>query len=315
MSKSSFYVISIKGKLNTYLLLLLQISILNLPLTVGAQQLMLTDPSSFSPEADDPTRTEYIEPLNIIDNIYSVSAVSHYPSWLITTAEGHFLIDTSEAEFAPGIANNIQKLGFNLDDVKYLLTLHAHRDHVGGHAHIKEATGATVLAMEGDAHVMESGGETDFRERGRWPTVKVDRIIEDLEKLQLGDTVLTAHLTPGHSKGCTTFSMTAEENGRQYSVAFFCGMRMNPDELLVGNPDYPNMPEDFAYAFAKLKALPVDIFLAGHGYWFNFIDKIALKQQGASPNPFIDPEGYRWIVDGFERAYIERLRIERGLVE
>ena len=280
----------------------------------GAQQLMLADPSSFSPEDDNPVRTVRIEPLNLIDNIYSVSAVSHYPSYLITTPEGHFLIDTSLAELAPDIAGNIQKLGFKLEDVKYLLTLHAHRDHVGGHAMMKEMTGATVMAMAGDAHVMESGGETDFRERGRWPKVKVDRIITDLEKIQLGDTILTPHLTAGHSKGCTTWSMVAEEYGKKYNVAFFCGTRMNPDEALVGNPEYPNMPEDFAYAFAKLKALPVDVFFAGHGYWFNFKEKIEMKKQGASPNPFIDPESYRWIVDGFERAFIERLRIERGLV-
>ncbi len=282
---------------------------------VISQQLMGTGPSAFSPEADDPTRTIRIEPLNIIDNIYSVSAVSHYPSYLITTPEGHIIIDTSLEEFVPDIASNIQKLGFKLEDVKYLLTLHAHIDHVGGHAMMKELTGATTMAMADDAHVMESGGETDFRDRGRWAPVKVDRIITDLEKVRLGDTVLTAHLTAGHSKGCTTFSMVAEDNGKKYNVAFFCGMRMNPDEALVGNPDYPNMPEDFAYAFAKLKALPVDIFLAGHGYWFNFETKIEMAKQGASPNPFIDPEGYRWIVDGFERAYIERLRIERGLID
>jgi len=124
----------------------------------GAQHLMLTDPSSFSPEDDDPMRTERIDPLNLIDNIYSVSAVSHYPSYLITSSEGHFLIDTSLAELAPDIAENIKKLGYKLEDVKYLLTLHAHRDHVGGHAYMKEMTGSIVMAMAGDAHVMESGG-------------------------------------------------------------------------------------------------------------------------------------------------------------
>lgn len=298
-----------------YKLILISLCLFMVHPVTMAQQLMGTGPSAFSPEADDPQRTIRIEPLKIIDNIYSVSAVSHYPSYLITSSQGHMLIDTSLEEFVPNIASNIQKLGFKLEDVKYLLTLHAHIDHVGGHAMMKELTGATTMAMAGDAHVMESGGETDFRERGRWAPVKVDRIINDLEKIQLGNSVLTAHLTPGHSKGCTTFSLVAEDNGMKYNVAFFCGMRMNPDEALVGNPDYPNMPEDFAYAFAKLKALPVDIFLAGHGYWFNFETKIERMKQSPSPNPFIDPEGYRWIVDGFERAYIERLRIERGLID
>ncbi|NNE37819.1 MAG: metallo-beta-lactamase, partial [Gammaproteobacteria bacterium] len=213
MDQKLFKVRNINNNLYLFFLVTLILVLFTVHSSAHAQQLMLTDPSSFSPEDDDPTRTVPIEPLNIIDNIYSVSAVSHYPSWLITTPDGHFLIDTSEAEFAPGIANNIEKLGFDLEDVEYLLTLHAHRDHVGGHAYMKEATGATVMAMEGDAHVMESGGETDFRERGRWPTVKVDRIITDMEKIQLGDTVLTPHLTAGHSKGCTTWSMVAEENG------------------------------------------------------------------------------------------------------
>lgn len=301
--------------LNNFFLISITILLSVCHLIANAQTLMLTDPSSFSPEDDDPTRTVRIDPLNLIDNIYSVSAVSHYPSYLITTPDGHLLIDTSLGDLAPDIADNIQKAGFKLEDVKYLLTLHAHRDHVGGHSYMKEVTGATVMAMAGDAHVMESGGESDFRDGGIWAPVKVDRIITDLEKIQLGDTVLTAHLTPGHSKGCTTFSMVAEDNGKKYNVAFYCGTRMNPEEALVGNPEYPNMPEDLAYAFAKLKALPVDVFFAGHGYWFNFIDKIELRKQGVSPNPFIDPVSYRWIVDGSERAFIERLRIERGLID
>ena len=288
------------------------VTVMSLSFPVSAQK-MLTDPSSFSPEDDDPQRTEPVGPLNLIDNIYSVSAVVHYPSFLITTPEGHFLIDTSLEEFVPGIVRNIEALGFDPEDVKYLLTHHAHVDHVGGHAMMQEITGATTIALGEDAHVMESGGRTDFREREPWTPARVDRIIQDLDQLQLGDTVLTAHHTPGHSKGCTTWAMQVEENGRPLDVVFFCGLRMNPEEALIGNPDYPNMAEEFAYAFAKLKALPVDVFLASHGYWFNFNEKYQLKLQNPEVNPFIDPESYHWIVDGFERAYIQRLRQERGI--
>ncbi|NDG36637.1 MAG: metallo-beta-lactamase [Alphaproteobacteria bacterium] len=229
---------------------------------------------------DDPQRSEIIEPFRIIDNVYSVSAVVHDPVYLIATDEGHMLIDTSFDRFVPAIVANIEKLCFKVDDIKYLLAAHAHIDHVSGHAMMKEITGATLMAPAGDIDVIESGGKTDFRGGETWTPAKVDREIADLETLRLGNTELTAHLTPGHTKGCTTWTMVAEEAGRRYNVVFFCGMRMNPGIPLMNNPKYPQMAADFAYSFAKLKLLPVDIYLASHGYWFDFADKIAALKAG-----------------------------------
>jgi metallo-beta-lactamase class B len=139
----------------------------------------------------------------------------------------------------------------------------------------------------------------------------VDRIIDDLEEVRLGDTVMTAHLTPGHTKGCTTWTTKVEDNGREYDVVFVCGARMNAGEPLLKNPDYPNMAEDFAYTFAKLKILPVDFFLGGHGYWFNMTEKMGRMQQGGGGNPFIDPEGYLEVIKGWEDAYLQQLKVER----
>jgi metallo-beta-lactamase class B len=279
-------------------------------LPVSAQ---LKGPSEFSPAEDDPQRTELIEPFKIVDNIYSVGAVVHYPSFLITSSQGHIIIDTSLDEFVPAIASNIKKLGFNVEDVKYLLTTQSHIDHVGGHAQMQEITGATTMATAPDADVMESGGKTDFRDGGTWAPVKVDRIIEDLETIRLGDIALTAHVTPGHTKGCTTWTTKVEENGKNYDVVLVCGLRMNPNEPLINNADYPNMASDFAYAFAVLKTLPVDFYLSSHGYWFDLKEKIELMKRGGTANPFIDPEGYYRILGGFEKAFLEQLKIEREL--
>ena len=294
----------------TFLLILLALQGYSVPVYAQA----VSKFADVSPAADDPQRNQIIEPFRIIDNIYSVSAVSHDPVYLITTSEGHMLIDTSFEKLVPDVVKNIEKLGFKVEDIKYLLAAHAHNDHIGGHAMMKEMSGATLMAPKVEADVYETGGKADFREGELWTPVKVDQYIEDLQQLRLGDTVLTAHLTPGHTKGCTTWTMVANDNGKKYNVVFFCGMRMNPGEPLMNNPDYPEMAADFAYSFAKLKLLPVDIYLASHGYWFDFAEKIKRLGQGAEINPFIDPEGYRKIVEKFEGAYLDALQAERGIV-
>ena len=135
----------------------------------------------------------------------------------------------------------------------------------------------------------------------------MDRFIHDGEEIRLGDTVLVAHLTPGHTKGCTTWTMVAEEGGRKYHVVFSCGARLNNDVPLIGNAKYPNIAEDYAKTFRVLKSRPCDIFLGAHGNWFRMTHKAKLLEQGASSNPFIDPAGYRAYVERLEDAYLERL--------
>jgi metallo-beta-lactamase class B len=135
-------------------------------------------------------------------------------------------------------------------------------------------------------------------------------VIVDGEQVRLGDTVLTARLTPGHTKGCTTWTMVVEENGQPLNLAFLGGVRVNTNEPLVDNPDYPNMPQDFAYSFARLKVLPVDVYLGAHGYWFGLAQKRDRMLSGSDVNPFIDPEGYRKAIAYWENGYLERLREE-----
>lgn len=263
-----------------------------------------------SPADDDPQRTEPVEPFEIIDGVYFVGARIHLPTYLFTSSEGHILLDTTFDEYVSEIVQNIEKLGFDADDVKLLLSSHAHHDHVGGHANMREITGAITIASAADADVIETGGATDFRDRGLWAPGIVDRIIEDGEQVQLGDRVLTAHFTPGHTKGCTTWTTVVEEDGKQYDLVVLGGLNVNRNEPLIGHPKYPDMPQEFAWSFARLKVLPVDVYLGAHGYWYGLKEKRAQLLAGVEENPFIDPEGYQNALGYFENVYLERLRME-----
>jgi metallo-beta-lactamase class B len=179
---------------------------------------------------------------------------------------------------------------------------------------MQELTGAIIVAGERDANVLETGGETDFRGDGtrQWRPSRVDRTVTDGDQVRLGDTVLTAHWTPGHTKGCTTWTMVAEEDGVEYDVIFFCGTNIAEAALpLIGNPKYPEMANDFALTFQKVKALPVDVYLGGHGYWFWVEDKLARLRAGESGNPFIDPDGWERALAAFEQRYLDQLARER----
>ncbi len=263
-----------------------------------------------TPTDDDPQRTERATAFRIIDNVYFVGARLHLPSYLITTPQGHILIDTSYDEYVPEIVDNIASLGFRVEDIKLLLSSHAHHDHVGGHATMREISGAITLASAADKDVIESGGKTDFRDRGTWTPATVDRVIVDGEKVRLGDVTLTAHFTPGHTKGCTTWTTIVSDGDTEYDLAILGGVRVNSNEPLVNHPDYPNMPQDFAYTFARLKVLPVDVYLGAHGYWFDLAAKRERLRGGAETNPFIDPQGYRRAIEFWETEYLNRLEEE-----
>lgn len=264
-----------------------------------------------TPGSDAAERNEAIEPFHIIDNVYFIGKTSHNPSYLFTSDAGHIIIDSTYEKFVPDIQANVEQLGFNMRDVKIILSSHAHHDHVGGHALLKEVTGAMVMSSEPDAEIIETGGVADFREGEPWHVGKVDEIISDQQVVRLGEIALTAHLTPGHTKGCTTWTTTVEEDGHQYDLVLLCGFRMDQNSPLVGNPKYPEMPQAYAYSFAVAKTLPVDIFLGAHGYWFNLKDKIERLKANPEINPFINPEEYFRIVEGWEKAYLERLKRER----
>ena len=259
-----------------------------------------------------PYSNEPVEPFRIIDNVYYVGR-ENYTSFLITTPEGHFLLDTMVEETVPNLSENIEQLGFQLEDIKIILQAHAHRDHVGGLAKMKELTGAEVLVMAEDAAVLADGGKSDFRGDGSviWEPVRADKTLHDGEQVQLGGVTMVAHLTAGHSKGCTAWSTVAEENGREYNVVFVCSNRVNERVPLIGNTKYPSIAEDFAGGFETLKSLPADVFLASHGFMFNMEEKLQRLQQGTLANPFIDPQGFQEYIADYEQEFLYRLQEEQ----
>ncbi|HWP85476.1 MAG TPA: subclass B3 metallo-beta-lactamase, partial [Terriglobia bacterium] len=168
-------------------------------------------------------------------------------------------------------------------------------------------------AMERDAAVIATGGEADFDEdRPRFRPARVDRIIRDGDRVELGGTVLVAHRTAGHTEGCTTWTTVVSENGRNYSVIFVCSARYSPGVKLVNNERYPDIAKDYAATYAKLKALSPDVFLASHGFFFGLVEKAKRLEQGGQPNPFIDPAGYKAYIEQSERDFLAELRKQGG---
>ena len=254
-----------------------------------------------------------VKPFKIIGNVYYVGA-KEVASYLITTSEGHILLDTGFLETVPQIRQNVAQLGFRFEDIKVLLNSHAHSDHAGGLAALrKELSGARLMVSEGDAPLLARGGKNDpnFGDRFQFQPVKADRILRDGDTVQLGGVTMTARLTPGHTPGCTTWTMKVREGSQTYDVVFY-GSTTIPGFKLVGNTNYPNIVDDFERSFRLLKTLPCDVFLAPHGSFFSLEEKIKrLAQDPSRPpsqNPFIDAAGYRRIVERTEKEFRAELK-------
>src|SRR5215831_3728849 len=194
------------------------------------------------------------KPFRIIGNIYYVGTAG-ISSFLITTPQGHILMDTGFEMTVPRITNNLAVLGFRLQDIKILLSSHAHLDHTGGHAMMKSLTGARICISEADGALLASGGTTDFTPYSTnmvaYPAVAADRLLRDGETVSLGGVTLVCHLTPGHTKGCTTWTMDVQEEGRTYQVLFFGSTTVLDGVRLVNNPKYPGIAENYAATFKK----------------------------------------------------------------
>ena len=251
------------------------------------------------------------KPFRIIGNIHYVGT-NNLACYLIATPAGHILIDTAMEESAPIIRANIVALGYKLKYIRIILSSHAHFDHVAGHAEMKAATGAQVYATAADAATLESGGTKGFHPLNPYKPVKVDRIIKDGEVIRLGNAALTAHLTPGHTEGNTTWTTTVEENGKKYDVVFVGSMSINPGVRMVNNPTWPNIADAYAKSFQKLRSLHCDVFLGPHAPFFDMEAKVRRMSADAQSNPFIDPEGYRNYIASFEKSYNEQLLRERN---
>jgi metallo-beta-lactamase class B len=251
-----------------------------------------------------------LEPYRIAGNIYYVGS-NELACFLITTPQGHILINTGYERMATQLRASVKELGFRFEDIRYLLTGQAHDDHVAGFAAAREASGAKVLVMQGDDDIVEHGGRGDFRFDGEigWRGCPVDRVLHDGDTVSLGGTTLVAHLTPGHTKGCTTWTTTVMEKGRSLNVVFVGGVSVNPGVKLVHNARYPGIAADYARTFRTLRALSCDLFLGSHGSYYSMADKMERMKAGAADNPFVDPAGYRQFVDESE-ARFERLLAE-----
>lgn len=248
-------------------------------------------------------------PVEIGRGVYFVGA-SDVASYAIDTGDGLILIDGGYADTAPQILANIRALGFEPSDVRILLNTHAHFDHAAGLAALKTATGAELYASPADAVLLRAGGRGDFflRDFFRYPPVEVDRELRDGETVTLGSATLTAHFTPGHTKGCTswTFPVTMHD-GRVEQALVICSLS-TLSYRLVDNPDYPNIAEDYARTYATLNALPCDVFLGAHGRWFDLPGRREAVAAG-NADAFVAPEECRAYLAESQRAFeAERAR-------
>ena len=263
-----------------------------------------------------PDWTEPFPPFRVAGNLYYVGSKG-LANYLITTPRGHILINSDLEANVPLIRASVEKLGFKFSDVKILLISHAHWDHDAGSAMIKQITGATYMVMDADVPVVESGGKTDFQ-YGNTPTslyrpTRVDRVLHDGDEVKLGDAVLVAHLTPGHTKGCTTWTMKVSDAGKTYNVVIIGSPNVNPGYKLVNNESYPQIAEDYERMFRVLKSLPCDLFLGAHGNYFDLEAKYARMKAGV-PSPLIDPEGYKKYIAQKEQDFRTELAKQRAAV-
>ena len=254
--------------------------------------------------------TVQFPPHHVIGNIYYVGSKG-LASYLVATPQGHILINSSLESSVPLIREAVEKLGFHFNDVKILLISHAHFDHNAGSALVKELTGAKYMVMDADVPEVEAGGKSNFRYANSPDTfyrpTQVDRVLHDGDEVRLGDMVLIAHLTPGHTKGCTTWTMKAVDGGKTYNVVVVGSPNVNPGYKLVGNSLYPRIAQDYERTFRVLKSLPCDVFLGAHGSYYEMEAKFARLKEGGS-NPFIDPEGYQRYVSDREQAFRAELK-------
>jgi metallo-beta-lactamase class B len=264
------------------------------------------------PQADD--SLEPFPPFNIAGNLYYVGSRG-LASYLVTTPQGHILINSDLEASVSLLRESVEKLGFRFADIRMLLISHAHFDHDAGSAAIKRLTGAKYMVMDADVPVVESGGKEDFQ-YGRtpsdlYPATKVDRVLHDKDTVTLGGTTLVAHLTPGHTKGCTTWTMTVESGARRYDVVIVGSPNVNPGYRLVGNTAYPQIAADYQRGFRVLKSLRCDIFLGAHGSYFNLDEKYRrMKTSGLAA--FVDPDGYARFVTDRERAFTAELKKQQA---
>jgi metallo-beta-lactamase class B len=263
-----------------------------------------------------PDWTAPIAPFRITDNLYYVGS-RDLASYLVVTPQGDILINSSLESSPALIQKSVEKLGFHFSDIRILLISHAHWDHDAGSAAILRMTHAKYMVMDADVPVVESGGAKDFAySTTHYPPAKVDRVLHDGDQVQLGGAVLVAHKTPGHTPGCTTWTMRTMDQGRLVNVVIVGSWNVNAGFRLTDKPgrpaSYPGIAADYRKTFAVLSSLPCDVFLGAHGAYFDMLAKLQRAQAGAGQSVWIDPQGYRNALAEKEREFNTELRQQQG---
>jgi metallo-beta-lactamase class B len=256
--------------------------------------------------------TDTISPFRLIDNVHYVGSAG-LSAWLITTPAGHILLDVGMPSNAAMVQRNIEHLGFKLRDVKILLNSHAHFDHAGGLAELKRVTGAKLIVHRGDRVALERGvyvGSEDVVAY-RFPAVAVDSVIRDGATVTLGGVTMTANLTPGHTAGCTSWTMPVMDDGVRRTAIFFCSASVAANRL-APRPQYSRIVADYRAAFRKLKSLNADVFLAGHAELFSLIERRARLGVAGQGNPFVDSSALQRLTSEFEASFEKELARQRG---
>jgi metallo-beta-lactamase class B len=253
------------------------------------------------------------EPAKILGPIHFVGTKG-LASFLITGSEGHVLLYTGMPGSGPMIEKSIARLGFKPSDVKIILTGHAHIDHVGGHAYLKKATGAKIAMMREEVELFESGGKTDFQYGGfkdfTFDPAKVDTVFRDDDEIKLGDIALKAILTPGHTRGSTTYVTKVVADGKAYTVAFPDGTSVNPGYRITKNPSYKGIEDDFRRTFRTLEALKPDVWLVSHNEFYGYTAKLArAAKDGAAA--WVDPDGYKKFIEAQKATLEATIKIEK----
>jgi metallo-beta-lactamase class B len=276
-----------------------------MPRARTALLLALTFASAHLTAQNSPDWSETFPPHKVIGNVYYVGTRG-LASYLITTPEGSILVNSSLESSVPLIRASIEKLGFKFSDVKILVISHAHFDHCAGSFLVKELTGAKYMVMQQDVAEIEAGGKGNFAygetASALYKPVKVDRVLHDGDEVKLGGVTMVAHLTPGHTKGCTTWTLKVRDGGKTYDVVIVGSPNVNPGFKLVNNALYPQIASDYQKGFDVLKSLPCDVFLGAHGAYYGMEAKYA-KLKSGGPNPFVDPEGYKAYVAEREKTF------------
>jgi metallo-beta-lactamase class B len=286
--------------------------IMKLAAAIAVVTLSLTFGSRIQAQ-NNPEWTRPFAPFKLVGNIYWVGTYD-LSTYLITTPQGHIIINTGLADSAASIRTSVETLGFRMSDVKILAATHGHFDHVAAMAELKKMTGASLVISEPDKELLETGGGADFRwgdtPSARFPAVKVDRTFKDGETISLGGVTLTAHLHAGHTKGATSFTTNVAENGKTYRVGIVNMGSINPGVRVTGMPKYPGIKDDYARTFTAQKAMKIDVFLSSHAAQFRMHDKYK-PGDAYNPDRFVDPAGFLREVSQMEKAYLAQAAKEQ----